>query len=566
MKRFFTGIGFASIVTCGAASAADLPVKAVAPPPPLSPWEVEVGTRVWFSTGTIGAPSPLTLPDAGHETLLSRLTFQDQHAISGEVFGRLDHISGFFVKGNAGLGRITGGSMFDEDFPASLVYSNTLQSNNRGHLAYGTIDGGYTFWTGPGAKVGYFIGYNYYLQHSDTFGCQQLARDRACLPGQFSPSFNGISEDDSFSSLRIGISGRFMLNDRLRLTVEAAYLPFVHFQGVDNHNARGLVINETSNTGDGVQLEASLDYALTNAINVGVGARYWNWNMRTGDVVFIESEGVAARENARFNTERFGAFVQASYHWGDVTPAAVSPAGIYKAPPPVFAPSWAGFYIGTHLGGGMGDDHWTAASLPQIRVGPFVNAAGFGDHPHVAGPLSGGQIGWNFQPGGIGGIVFGVEADASLANIRGESTCFSQIGGVNCRREIGALATLTGRLGVPWGRSLLYVKGGGAWEHSNLDLNADTAFLTSSTFFPGEVKVSANQFGWVVGTGLEYAINGRWSATAEYNFMSFGSHDVTFSNLAFLTSNPVVSVREDLHVAKVGVNYKFGAEPVVSKY
>ena len=100
--------------------------------------------------------------------------------------------------------------MYDEDFPGARVYSNTVQSNNRGSLGYGTIDVGYNFWTAPGAKVGYFVGYNYYQQHSDTFGCRQQAADAVCVPTGVIPStFNGISEDDSFSSVRIGISARF---------------------------------------------------------------------------------------------------------------------------------------------------------------------------------------------------------------------------------------------------------------------------------------------------------------------------------------------------------------------
>ena len=40
---------------------------------------------------------------------LSRLTYSNLQAHSGEVFGRAEHLSGFFIKGFAGGGAITGG-------------------------------------------------------------------------------------------------------------------------------------------------------------------------------------------------------------------------------------------------------------------------------------------------------------------------------------------------------------------------------------------------------------------------------------------------------------------------
>jgi opacity protein-like surface antigen len=79
-------------------------------------WEVEAGARVWFSSGTIGAPQPL-LDSTG--ALASRITFEGQDAVSGETFARIDHASGVFVKGFLGAGAINRGTMNDEDFPAT---------------------------------------------------------------------------------------------------------------------------------------------------------------------------------------------------------------------------------------------------------------------------------------------------------------------------------------------------------------------------------------------------------------------------------------------------------------
>jgi hypothetical protein len=78
------------------------------------------------------------------------------------VFARANHRSGFFVKGYLGAGEINKGHLNDEDFPGfGTAYSNTLLSAS-GHLGYATIDVGYNIWRDAGAKVGPFVGYNYY--------------------------------------------------------------------------------------------------------------------------------------------------------------------------------------------------------------------------------------------------------------------------------------------------------------------------------------------------------------------------------------------------------------------
>ena len=62
----------------------------------------------------------------------------------------------------------------------------------------------------------------------------------------------------------------------------------------------------------------------------------------------------------------------------------------------------------------------------------------------------------------------GVQADASAADMRGENTCFSGLGGINCQHTVNSLSTISGRVGYAWDRSLAYVKGGGAWTDTNL--------------------------------------------------------------------------------------------------
>jgi opacity protein-like surface antigen len=478
--------------------------------------------------------------------LTSRVVYSDLDAYSGETFARVDHSSGFFVKGFLGAGGITSGKQNDEDFipQAYLAYSNTLSSAS-GSLGYANIDAGYTFLKAPGTKLGAFVGYNYYTQHVNTYSCNQIAGGYSCFGNN---NFLGISQDDHFNSMRVGLSSQFMLTDRLKFTADAAYLPWVNFNGQDDHNHRELLFPTASSSGDGVMLESILGYDITNNWNIGIGGRYWAWNMRTGTQTFdyLGSPNPPVSEPARFTTERYGLFIQTSYHWGDTTSAASADAAM---PVVAAAPmNWSGFYIGGHLGGGWSDDRWSDpfGSTPSGFGG--INVAGFGDTTHATGPLGGGQIGANWQ---IGHWVLGVQADASAADLRGENTCFSGLGGVDCQHIVNSLGTLTGRLGFAWDRSLIYAKGGGAWTDTTYNLNANTQVLTDGT---GSTNIVAG--GWTVGAGLEYALTDHWTTTFEYDHIGIGSMTVPFPTVAVINTQNI-SIKQSIDLFRLGVNYKF---------
>jgi opacity protein-like surface antigen len=228
-------------------------------------------------------------------------------------------------------------------------------------------------------------------------------------------------------------------------------------------------------------------------------------------------------------------------------------APVYKAPMPYW--SWTGFYVGTHSGAAMG--------LNKIAdpLGPSI----FGDWIHSPGPLGGGQIGYDWQAP-HSNWVFGVEADASLANLDGTNTCYAFSGtftSFNCRTHTTAFGTATARLGWafgPEGRSLAYVKGGFAWAHSTVDviINANpfgVAGFASTAFTSG---------GGTVGAGLEHAITPHWTVKAEYDYMNLGSTSVaaptpSVNSIGGLVAVPGTTVAQQIHVFKLGMNYKLGA-------
>ena len=101
-----------------------------------------------------------------------------------------------------------------------------------------------------------------------------------------------------------------MLTSRLKLTTDAAWLPYTHFSGVDNHWDRPLTFSE-GGSGNGVQLDALLSYDITDRLSLGVGGRYWSF--KTTDAHYSAggpSWGMKA------NAETYGLLVQGSYKIG----------------------------------------------------------------------------------------------------------------------------------------------------------------------------------------------------------------------------------------------------------
>jgi len=294
-------------------------------------WEVEGGSRYFGSWGQFqkdfGDFKSLGLPNTSG---FSRLTYKDLQTNSGEFFGRIDTPWNLFVKGYLGGGVTNNGHMNDEDNvdifgPVVAAYSNTLSPAVDGNIRYGAIDGGYDFLRGYGYKVGAFGGYFAFNQTMNAFGCVVIASVNCTpnpLPTSGSPT---ITETDKWQAVRIGLSAEAMLSDRVKISGEAAYLPWVSFNGLDQHfiGNTGVLTKlfPASGTGNGVQLEALVSYYLTRQWSVGLGGRYWGmWTTPNGQ--FNCTVGCAATPTApqyfRAQVEQIGAFVQTSYKfdWG----------------------------------------------------------------------------------------------------------------------------------------------------------------------------------------------------------------------------------------------------------
>jgi outer membrane immunogenic protein len=210
---------------------------------------------------------------------------------------------------------------------------------------------------------------------------------------------------------------------------------------------------------------------------------------------------------------------------------------IYKAPPAYAPPfTWTGHYIGVHLGGLWGKKDWSNTII--------------GNTSHdLSGFLGGGQIGFNYQ---TGQWVWGIQGDWAWTNADGSSSCISGTLGATaatCSSDVDWLASVTGRLGYSWDRSLLYVKGGFAWEKDKY-----TYSVTAPAALARSASPSNTRSGWTLGVGWEYAFQNNWTAFVEYNYYDFGTRTINF---ATAPATYAVDIKERKHVVKAGINYLF---------
>jgi len=296
----------------GDTAADDTPPALAAAPAQTHDTSFEVGAR--YVHGWSQFHKDLGIPGPGTASPASRLTY-DSPSLNGiEAFARLDTSFGLMVKGLVGGARGDSGKLNDEDwgilFDEFYPYSNTISSADN-EVGYWSIDVGYDVWREAGVTITPFVGYVELRQDMSANGCVQIATPPSVCASPIPTSTLVITEDDTWRAVRLGIAVDLELAPHLTLSGEVAYLPYVNFSGTDDHVLRSLVSPEDGR-GNGVQLEAMLSYALTEAWRVGVGGRYWSMWTTSGDVSFGGEETIPMR----YAVEQAQLLVELSYKLG----------------------------------------------------------------------------------------------------------------------------------------------------------------------------------------------------------------------------------------------------------
>jgi outer membrane protease len=289
---------------------------------PPSTYTGEVGLRFWYGKGKTGK----SLYDPTGALLVSRLSYDNLSIFSAEAYGRLDLNTGWFIKGLIGGGGFRKGTLTDEDFPPDIApYSATLSTLDDSFPLYATADVGYNVFRGPDFRVGAFVGYNYMREVVSADGCGQIATNPfICGFFPIPATVKVITQDNNWNSLRVGLDGDVDITKRLKLNLDAAWLPLVLLDGTDAHWLRistfpgdfsGPVPED--GTGWGYQLEGVLSYRVTDYLNVGIGGRYWH--MQTNGHTHFEGHvnGVQAfPQPVDWKSDSYGMFLQTGIKFG----------------------------------------------------------------------------------------------------------------------------------------------------------------------------------------------------------------------------------------------------------
>lgn len=232
--------------------------------------------------------------------------------------------------------------------------------------------------------------------------------------------------------------------------------------------------------------------------------------------------------------------------------------GSLKDRGPIAAPfSWTGFYLGAHAGFG-----WSQENVGSTCTGPTpCNQAPGASNVDGSGFIGGLHAGYNLQA--APSWVIGIEGDFSWTNIDGSGSDANRTatgvlappGVITWSRNIDWLASVRARLGyVVAPNALLYLTGGVAWQKAELSgFNSAPACPLCATGSASETRV-----GYVIGAGLEWALNRNWLLRGEYLYYSFedANFSAPFASAPTFLSN--FGFRDsDLHTLRAGISYKF---------
>jgi outer membrane immunogenic protein len=219
------------------------------------------------------------------------------------------------------------------------------------------------------------------------------------------------------------------------------------------------------------------------------------------------------------------------------------------APAPIVA-NWSGLYIGGHVGWGRARDSgiWDPSERPPIDFGNLsLNGLVLGMH---AG------YNWQLGPAPWGSWLVGIEGDASgtpgwhdWKHHIGAACSFGNICSTFYEGKVDWLASIRGRLGLVFDRTLLYATGGVAFARASAFAGSssaqDNAFLRFSSV------------GGVVGGGIEWKYNPSLSLRLEGLHYIFNDTK-TFDGSSSSGPRGVPVKFDNVSVIRVGASWMFG--------
>jgi outer membrane immunogenic protein len=203
---------------------------------------------------------------------------------------------------------------------------------------------------------------------------------------------------------------------------------------------------------------------------------------------------------------------------------------------------WTGPYVGVHLG--YGDPTFDGVyDSGEIDAGDPEDAT-FADDINADGILGGLQAGYNFQ---MDSIVFGVEADISFTDFSGDADDADGFDVVEA--DVDFLASLRARLGFAADTLLIYATGGLAYADGKFKITDSDQAVQKASF-------DIDEFGFVVGGGLEWAASEHATLRIEGLYYGFG-HEEDISDATDDADEEDFLELKDVIVVRAGANWRF---------
>jgi outer membrane immunogenic protein len=267
------------------------------------------------------------------------------------------------------------------------------------------------------------------------------------------------------------------------------------------------------------------------------------------------------------------AVIGLSVGFSQVASAADLPVKAPRAPVVAPAIAWDGFYIGAQAGVAWGSLNAVAfgdctatgyychstdpATFPNLAP-VLQNASAAANKSSLTGGI---ELGRNWQSGGL---VYGIEMDVSalrLAASNRASAGYASSPGViyTVASSRSADWFLTARTRLGWTVSNFLFYGTGGLAVTTLNISNSFSDTNTPANGVGASSHSAVKPGWVIGGGVEAALNAKWTVKAEYLYADFGSTATTatvFGNVPGASSQLGVSTQLKANIVRVGLNFK----------
>lgn len=196
--------------------------------------------------------------------------------------------------------------------------------------------------------------------------------------------------------------------------------------------------------------------------------------------------------------------------------------------PASIAYDWTGLYVGAF--GGFGTTDLEATDLfTDAFGGAFYTPGGNSYGLSADGFLAGGHLGYDWQ---WDRVVLGIQGEAGFMDLD-DSVVNPHALPVPAPAELPVTSfsadwygSVTGRVGLPIDRFLIYARGGAAF------LNAEGSTVdTCARSFCQQTAIDASSddvlFGWTLGGGIEAAMHPHFRIGVEYRFFDFESLEVS---------------------------------------